>query len=322
MSKNQPPKWINKLMSLLVNEQLWECIEGDLYEIFLAEVEEIGLAKAKRKYLIHAFAFLRFQRLRNNKYSPRRMIFGKTQNTMDLFNNYLKVSWRDLKRNKTFALINLTGLVAGFTACLLILQYVFYETDFDNFHNESDLIYRVVNDRYQNGELVQHSTITYPTVSPAMQKDFPEIESFTRMTTGGRNYMRRGEELFMVNSFLYADDHFLEMFNFPMKIGASETALDEPFEVVLTEKCAQRFLKPGEEISELIGQTLQIYTSAPLCKISGILEDVPANSHLQFDLLISYQSMISMSQGGADLSWNWSDFYHYIKLKEGADPNV
>lgn len=322
MPKSQPPIWINKLMAFLINEQLWECIEGDLYEIFIAEVEEHGLQKSRRRYLFHALAFLRFSRLRNNKYSPRRIIFGKTQNTMDLFNNYLKVSWRDLKRNKTFALINLTGLVTGFTACLLILQYVFYETSFDNFHEESDQIYRVVNDRYQNGERIQHGMITYPAVGPTMMKDFPEIESYTRMTTGGRNYMRRGGELFMVNAYLYADEHFLKMFNFPMRYGVSDKALDEPFEVVLTKSCAERFLKKGEKISDLIGQTLQIYASAPLCKISGILEDVPANSHLQFDLLISYNSMVSMSQGGADLSWDWSDFYHYIRLKEGTSQQV
>ncbi|MEL6559270.1 MAG: ABC transporter permease [Bacteroidota bacterium] len=239
---------------------------------------------------------------------------------MGLFKNYLKVSWRDLTRNKTFAVVNLVGLVAGFTACLLILQYVFYESSFDKFHEEADLIYRVANDRYQNGDLVQHGTITYPAVGPALQRDFPEVTGYTRMTTGGRTYMRRGDELIMVTSFLYADEFFLDMFNFPMKHGDAATALKEPFSIVLTESAASRFLKPGEEITDLIGETLQIFTSAPLCKVSGILEDVPANSHLEFDLLISYESMVSMSGGAADQSWTWSDFYHYIKLQPGSDP--
>jgi len=155
-----------------------------------------------------------------------------------------------------------------------------------------------------------------------MTKDYPEVEAYTRMTTGSRNYMRRGDQLFMVNSFLFADEHFLTFFNFPIQEGVGEHALDEPFEVVLTATYAERLLKTGETLPDLIGETLQIYNSAPPMKISGILADVPSNSHLQFDMLISFNTMVAMSDGSANTSWNWSDFYHYIRLTDDADPDL
>ncbi|MGB3464854.1 MAG: ABC transporter permease, partial [Cyclobacteriaceae bacterium] len=322
MELHRPPGWITKLMASLISKSLWECIEGDLQEIYDQDVSDHGRRKANRKYFFHALGFLRFRRLRNSHYSLRRLYSDKTQITMDLFSNYLKVSWRDLKRNKTFALINLTGLVAGFMACLLILQYVFYETGYDRFHENPEELYRVVNDRYQNGELVQHGMITYPLVGKALAEDFPEVTSHTRLTTGGRNYIRRDDQLFMVDDFLFADEHFLDIFNFPIKEGLAATALDEPFEVVLTATFAERFLKTGEKPADLIGQSVRIFTSGPACKISGILEDIPANSHLQFDLLISFKSMVSLSGGSANESWRWSDFYHYVRLKPGTDTEV
>ena len=237
---------------------------------------------------------------------------------MDLFKNYLKVSWRDLMRHKVFASINLTGLVVGFASCLFILQYVLYHTSFDAFHNNAENKYRVINDRFQNGELIQHCTITYPTIGPTLHKDFPEVENYTRMTLGGRNYIRQDGELFMFESYLYADDNFFDFFNFKAKTSDKEGMLDEAYELVLTESFAARMMNNGEDYSDLIGQSVQIFGDNSF-KISGVIEDVPANSHLQFDVMLSYESFVDMTDGGAGTSWNWSDFYHYIQLKQDTD---
>ncbi len=314
----QPPKWINRLLSKMVNEQLWENIEGDLHEIFLEDLADIGESKAKRKYILNGLAFLRFNKLRKGKNSLQGSFLGKKQHSMDLFTNYLKVSWRDLKRHKTFTAINLIGLVTGFTACLMILEYVFYETGFDSFHPDYEETYRVVNDRYQQGNLVQHGTITYPMVGPAMVADFPEVESYTRMTVGSRDYVNRGENVFMIENYLWADEHFLDFFDFPLLHGDKATALDEPYEVLLTEGYAERLLKSGETTADLVGKPLDVFGGFH-CKISGILDNVPENSHLQFDLLLSFESMVERSNRATETSWNWSDFYHYVKLKKGTD---
>src|SRR6188768_3885762 len=98
-----------------------------------------------------------------------------------MFKNYLKIAFRNLWKYKSFSAINIIGLAIGIAMCLLILQYVSFELSFDQFNKNADDIYRVSNDRYQNGKLIQHGTITYSGISPAMQADYPEVINYTRV---------------------------------------------------------------------------------------------------------------------------------------------
>lgn len=302
----------NLLISRMCDPDLSESIFGDLEELYELDQQQ-NPARANRKYLINALAFLRYRRLRKRKRS-------KTQNYMSLFTNYAKVSFRDLIRHRTYAVINLIGMISGLTVALLILQYVLFETGFDRFHQETDRIYRVVNSRYQHGTLVQHGTITYPTIGPTLHADFPEIESYTRMTLSSRTYISYEDELHLSYQYLSADEHFLNFFSFPLLHGDPNSALSSPYQVVLTESFAKRLLDSNEPVSEIMGKNIQI--SGRTCKVTGIMSDVPAQSHLQFDLVISYKTFIAIAGEGADNSWSWSDFYHYVKLKEGIQPEM
>ncbi|MEQ9404489.1 MAG: ABC transporter permease [Cyclobacteriaceae bacterium] len=308
--RSSPPKLLKKLLSKFCNPTLWESIEGDLHELFLSDVERHSIRKAKLNYFLNAVAFLRYHRLRKTHNS-------KTLNNMALIKNYLKVSFRDLKRNKTFTGINLTGLIAGMTVSLLMLQYVLFETGFDRFHKDSDRIYRVINDRYQNGELIQHGTITYPVIGPTLKKDFPEIEAFTRLTYSGRAYLEFDNQLFLTNQFLIADEHFPSFFSFEMLEGVKATCLDDAYTIVLTKSYAEKLYSNDQDLNALIGKFIE-FNGNPL-KITGIMADPPTDSHLQFELLISYKTFIERAGDGADNSWEWSDFYHYVRLKEGID---
>src|SRR5260221_857751 len=102
-----------------------------------------------------------------------------------MIKNYFKTAWRNLRKNKTFSAINIAGLSIGMAACLLILQYVSFELSYDQFNDDAKDIYRVVNDRYQNGKLIQHGTITYSAVSKAMQDDYPQVLNHTRVVPIG-----------------------------------------------------------------------------------------------------------------------------------------
>ncbi len=309
--KQSPPKLLKYLLSKWAKPSLWESIEGDLNELFEMDLKK-GYRKARLNYFFNALAFFRYHRLRKKENS-------KTLNNMALFQNYLKVSYRDLKRNKLFTSINLIGLISGMTVSLFMLQFVLFETSFDNFHEDKDRIYRVINDRYQNGALIQHGTITYPTIGPTMKEELPEVEAYTRMTYSTRNYVRYDEELFLSEMFIYADQHFLSFFSFELLEGDAGTGLDAPFEVVLTESFARKLIGSEESLRNLIGQTVHISAMDPM-KVTGIVKDPPKNSHLQFELLVSYKTFVTLAGEGADNSWSWSDFYHYVKLKEGVDP--
>lgn len=308
-----PPKiWI-KLIAKCCKPELWESIEGDLLELFLLDLERKGKRKAKINYFLNALAFLRYNRLRKRQNS-------KTLNNMALVKNYMKVSFRDLKRNKTFTAINLFGLVAGMTVSLLMLQYVFFQTSFDDFNADADRIYRVINDRYQNGELVQHGAITYPTIGPAMKKDFPELEAYTRMVYSGPNFISFEEDVYRTDDYVIADEHFMNFFSYELIEGNRDECLDAAFKMVLTRSFAKKLIKGGGDINELIGKPIYFNYPKPFM-ITGILEDPPQNSHLQFGFLTSYKSFIAIEGDGADNSWEWSDFYQYIKLKEGVHPS-
>ncbi len=102
-----------------------------------------------------------------------------------MFKSYLKTAWRNIKKNKIFSLINIAGLSIGMAACLLILQYVNFELSYDQFNKNISDVYRVYNDRYQNGKLIQHGTITYSAIGKAMQDDYPEVINHARVEPFG-----------------------------------------------------------------------------------------------------------------------------------------
>src|SRR5580765_4562112 len=104
-----------------------------------------------------------------------------------MIKNYFKTAFRNLMKNKSFSLINIAGLAIGMAACLLILQYVSFEWSFDQFNKNAADIYRVYNDRYQNGKLIQHGTITYSAIGKAMQDDYPEVVNHARVNPFGKN---------------------------------------------------------------------------------------------------------------------------------------
>lgn len=308
--KATPPKLLTNLLSKCCKPALWESIEGDLMELFLIDLKKTGKRKAKLNYFLNALAFLRYNRLRKRQNS-------KTLNHMALIQNYLKVSFRDLKRNKTFTGINLFGLIAGMTVSLLMLQYVLFETSFDDFNEDADRMYRVINDRYQNGELIQRGAITYPTIGPMMTKDLPEIESYTRMVMSGGNFINYEEDVYRTGDYLIADEHFPSFFSYKFIKGDKKECLDAAFKMVLTERFAKKLVKTGESVTDLIGRAINFNYPTPFM-ITGIMENPPKNSHLQFDFITSYKSFIAIEGEGADTSWEWSDFYHYVKLKEGV----
>jgi len=300
---------VDNFLPLFCKPQLLEGIEGDLDELYQLDMER-NPKKANWKYLLNAIAFIRYHRLRKSH-------FSKTQNHMSLFKNYVKISFRDLLRNRTYTAVNMLGLVSGLAVSLFILQYVLYEVNFDRFHADFDRIYRVINDRYQHGELVQHGTITYPTIGPVMAKDFPEVEAYTRMTIAGRMYVRYDGNLHISDEGLVADEHFLEFFSFKTLHGDASTALDAPYDVAITESYAKRILPPNTPVEAALNSTITV--DGDICEIKAILEDVPAQSHLQFEILVSYRTYIVEWNEGVDNSWTWSDFYHYVKTTPDAD---
>jgi putative ABC transport system permease protein len=236
-----------------------------------------------------------------------------------MLKNYFKTAWRNLINNKLFSIINITGLSVGIAACLLILQYVSFHLSFDRFNKNASDIYRVTNDRYQNGKLIQHGTITYSSIGKAMQADFPEVINQTRVWPSF-SIIIKGDKKLGDQSGYAVDNSFLNMFSFPLVTGDLTNALTEPNAIILTETLARKLFEVrNNDFRPVIGQMVQKDVGAPF-KITGICKDPPENSHLRFSFLFSYCTLYkSFGWKQADYDFTDSDFWHYVQLKPGTD---
>ncbi len=242
-----------------------------------------------------------------------------------MLKNYLKTAFRNLVKNKTFSFINIAGLSIGMAACMLILQYVSFQLSYDQFNKNNPDIYRVYNDRYQNGKLIQHGTITYSAIGPVMKEDFPEVINYTRINPQGKAIITLNDKKIGEQNTIAADNSFLTVFSYPLVTGDPATALKDPHTVVLTQTAARKiFDVQNNDFASLTGKVIVIGTDSMPYKITGILKDVPANSHLSFDILTSYITLYTgpNSWKDAEYSFKQSDFWHYVQLKPGTDPKA
>lgn len=234
-----------------------------------------------------------------------------------MLQNYLKIAFRNLFKNKLFSSVNIFGLAIGMTACLLILQYVAWERNYDRFHENKERIYRIAMEKYEPGEAKQDFAFTFPAVGPHLLREFPEVEKVARIRrTGGMvayKDQRYGEQ-----GIIYADSSLFDIFSFAVSRGDIRAALSEPLKGALSESMAKKYF--GAE--DPIGESIEVGTGGTPIEIAAVFEDIPENSHLDFDFAFSYVTYIGLAAargGDAENNWGWSDFYTYVMLRPGAD---
>ena len=229
--------------------------------------------------------------------------------------NYLKTSWRNLWHNKTYGLINISGLTLGLTAFLLITLYVMYERSYDKFHVNKEHIFRVNYKQFLEGKLEVNNAAAVPAVGPAMKENFPEVLEYTRLTTLNSIIVSYGNRTFREEKILAVDPSFLTVFTFPLVKGDGTKSLSEPNTGVITESMAKKYFG----YQDPIGKVLTVDRSRNV-QITGVCRDVPSNSHMKFDLLISMEKFYGSKQQNA--RWYWYDFYTYVLIKPGTDPDA
>ena len=236
-----------------------------------------------------------------------------------MFKNYLKVAFRNLWKHRIFSTINLAGLAIGMAACLLILQFVSFSLSFDQFNEHIKDIYRVVNDRYQNGKLIQHGTITYSGVGKAMNDDYEAVIRNVRVEPSGEKIIEYGDKKLGKQEAIYADEQFFNIFSYPMLAGNPASTFNQPNGVIVSEELVQKiFNYKGGDYDQFLDKMIIVQPDTFPYKIHGVCQTVPANSHLQFDLIISYQTLIA-GWPDADYNFTTSDFWHYVRLAPGTD---
>ncbi|HWK58851.1 MAG TPA: ABC transporter permease [Parapedobacter sp.] len=228
-----------------------------------------------------------------------------------MIRNYFKIAWRNLIRNKLFSSINIAGLSLGVAACFIIMLYVQDELSYDKFHEHAPNIVRMVFRADINGGKINESIVMAP-VAQTMVNDFPEVQDATRLLDYGYRKWLHGDDVFEGDRFAFADPNVFSIFTLPMVEGNSETALLKPHTVVITQSTARKYF--GEE--NAIGKTIVLTDDGnqPYV-VTGVIEDIPVNSHFHFDLL---GSMVGYADAKSD-SWMYGGFHTYLLLRSGSD---
>jgi putative ABC transport system permease protein len=237
-----------------------------------------------------------------------------------MLKNYFKTTLRSLKKNKVFSVINVFGLAIGLTASVFILQYAFFELSYDRFYEAHQDIYRVLNDRYEGEKLIQSGQITYSAVGKQMADDYPEVVRHTTINSFNQVNIRKGEKRIRVPNGYFVHPSFFEMFDYELLAGSPDNLVNEVMNIVLTASTARKLFDiEGEDFSAAVGQLIYLNKDTTPTKVTGVVTDPPVNSHLQFGVLFSRVTMTTANPS-ADFNWTGSDYYHYLQLVPGTDP--
>ncbi len=268
--------------------------------------------------------------------TPKPFLFSRVLQdipiSITMIRNLLTTAWRSLLKNKFFSLLNIVGLAVGMAVFLLIAQYVHFEQSYENFIPQAENIYRVKLETYLNNQLVGSSAENYPGVGPGLKNELPEVTGFARLYNMGykNNIIITNEDAqpnpiaFKHRRFLYADSSFLPMMGYTMVAGDAKTALAHPFSAVISEKYAKMYF--GNE--DPIGKSLRLQDDDfinELVKVTGVVKDIPVNTHLKFDVLFSYKSLFPRGDWAIaryDHGWKRKDMYVFITVRPGTDPKI
>jgi putative ABC transport system permease protein len=246
-----------------------------------------------------------------------------------MLTNYLKIAWRNLIRNKTISLITIAGLAIGLTTSLFILEYVCFERSYDSFNSQAADIYRLQYNQVKDDGTITAKATTFASVGRVIWESIPEVTSMVRFHRSGAllSYeANRQKRLFREENILAVDTSFLTFFSFPLLKGDPATSLREPHSIVLTQTMARKYF--GRQ--NPIGKTIKMMggygdwsnsadQNASYYTVTGVLADIPTNSHLKINALVSFRRF---SRGEAEFA-NWGDsFYTYLKLRPGASASV
>ncbi|UCE20973.1 MAG: ABC transporter permease [Candidatus Aminicenantes bacterium] len=305
MLKDRPPRlgeWF--LRRFLLADECHEKL-GDFEEGYHLKVIEKGKHKA--------FVWYWLQLIMTIPVFVKNLVYWR----FTMFKNHLKIAFRNNYRQKVYSLINIAGLVIGLTCTILIMLYVRHELSYDRYHENAENIYRIV--RWVKGNPYQ-GTEWFNSVPGALKaavaEHFPEVLKSTRAFRRP-GIINNNNSPVRENNIFYADPEFLEIFSFPLLYGNQETALNEPFFLLLTEKTSRKYFGNENPLGRILNISNYDY------KITGVLKDVPKNSHYSFDFLASFNSLYTFYQGRENIEhWKWdSPWNTYVLLRKGTNPD-
>nr|MBX2840983.1 ABC transporter permease [Flammeovirgaceae bacterium] len=234
-----------------------------------------------------------------------------------MFLNYFKTAYRSLIKNKAFSIINILGLSVGISVFLLILLYVRFETSYEKFNEESENIYRITLDMYNGSEFIATDCETYGPLGPLLKSEMPEVRDFVRIHHNEMAEIGLDDKRFKEAKLYFADPSIFNIFSHEFIAGDPSKALNEKFQIIFTESKAIKYFGT----TDILGKTIEVSTEFDAkkepYKITGVIKDLPPNTHLKFDFLISHETLKNWGYTGE--SWGGNNEYTYLLMQLGTN---
>ena len=312
-----PPKYILRFLRWFCHPDLLPSIEGDLMELYQERLANRGRRKANWLFTWDVVKLFRPSIIRSARGTYRMNFYG-------LLRHNAMVARRNLLRQKAYTLINILGLALGFSSCLLISLFIRDELSYDNFHQDGDRIYRVASAFMKQGEWQPYSVISWP-ATENIKTSFGEMQESVRIRTR-KDIFSFKEKRFSENRVASVSDNFFEFFSFPLISGNPNDVLKGSNKVVISQSIAKKYFGRTDVLGEIFevsqGELAQLLPEPFQLQVSGVMEDMPSNSHFHFDFLISGQTSRQIAPSWMYTNMGWPTQYFYIKINEGVDPAV
>ncbi len=309
MKHPEIPSFSYRIFKWFCKDSLFEELEGDLEESFLRNKEKYGVRKAKRIYTREVMKMIRPSILSKPKSGPGYQIA--------LMGSYVTISLRNLKRHKLFSLINIFSLSVAMSSGLLVIGMISDLLKFDEFHEHKHEIYRVISSSTYQGRQLKPEASSPLHLGEEMVNQIPGIQ----VTNLGRRmggHVSANDNKLIVKG-IYADEHFFDFLSFNLSKGNSKTALKDPFSIILSESFVDKVY--GDK--DPVGETLDIEGLGTF-RVSGVVEDPPQFSHLQFEAIASLSTTPLLAKQGLidkthDYWENLDRYYNYIYIPENLE---
>lgn len=278
-----PPSFLLRFFRWFCHPDLHPYIEGDLIELYQERLEQKGRRRANLRCSLDVILLFRPSIIR--PFKKRRF-----SNQLSMFRSNVKVGARNLRRHKVKTAINVTSLAIGLAATFIMTLFISDELSYDKFHEDGERIYRLSKSYFNGDKMVE--TVPFRTyLLDRMAEEIPAIESATTLKPfTDQQQMGIGDKVYLEKKVAFVDANFFGFFSFPLLEGNSQTVLTSPYTVVISQRKAQEYFKDKSPIGETITIEGAYDRIGFQARITGVFEDMPQNSHFQFDFLVSMKT--------------------------------
>ncbi|MEL7003704.1 MAG: ABC transporter permease, partial [Bacteroidota bacterium] len=312
-----PPKWADKLLELVcANDQL-EIIQGDLYELYAMRLASHSRLYANLYFIKDVIDLI----VRPFIWKSRKSVYPS--GSMAIYNNYLKVGFRNILKHKGYSFLNISGLSVGLCSFLLIFLFVYDEWSYDRYHDNASEIYRVtVKEHDLSDNVVGHYSYASPRQAPMLKENLPEVIEAVRFYPWNFPVISHEDKEFQENTFVFAEQSIFDIFSFNFIEGNAQTALVDPNTVVTTKSTAEKYFGDHSALGKRVNYK-GFAGEERLLEVTGVVEDFPEQSHIDHAFIGSFVTLESTGRSGEfdDYIGNYN-YPSYVKVAKEPDSKI